>query len=51
MPNQVNTWTDFKNFDAGNFSTGEEQLLVHTQKNVNVSAANSQKAQSLDVKE
>ena len=51
MPNQVNTWTDFKNFDAGNFSTGEEQLLVLTQKNVNVSAANSQKAQSLDVKE
>ena len=56
MPNQVNAWTDFKNFDAGTpseyldwsqellmletFHQGNDRLFVTNQKFFNVSSAN-----------
>ena len=41
MPKQGNAWSQSKTiFDAGNHSKGKEEILMHTQKNVNVLPAN-----------
>ena len=51
MPKQGNAWSDFKTFWCWKLLNRGRTTLVHTQKNVNVSTAKTQKARSLDVRE